>query len=228
MKIKHKKYARKGFTLVELLVVIAIIAGLAGMSYGPIMKQVRASARTAALNKGKNLYVALFSFAKEHDGVYPSDATAKSDEDGTSVEGCFTQLLNRGEVEDEEIFWVKENAVLGNLDNKQPDNDGSVDPGECAWGYVTGLTTSSRSNIPVLFDSAVSAGSFDTGVWEGKAMVVKLSGSVEAMDIDFTGKPLEDDGSSKQGAILEKRGSSDVDIFSESALPNNAEVLVPQ
>ena len=107
------------------------------------------------------------------------------------------------------------------------DNDGVVDPGENAWGYVRGLSTSSRTNIPIIFDSSDTAVKFDTGVWDGRAVVAKLDGSVEAMKIDYDGKPVNDDGSSKTEAIVEKRGATEVDIFSIEALPSGAEVLVP-
>lgn len=227
MKIKHKNRVRKGFTLVELLVVIAIIAGLAAMSYGPIMKQVKAAARTQAINKGKNLFVALTGFAKDNDDLFPNEDT-NDDVGGSTAEACFTQLLIAGQVDDEEIFWIKENTALGTVRAAKPDNNGVVDPGENAWGYVRGLTNTSKTSAPLIFDSSSSPGQFDTAVWDGKAIVVKLNGSAEAMDIEFGGgKPTNDDGSSKTGTIEEKRGSTSVDIFSDTALPPNTDVLVP-
>jgi len=228
MKIKHKTRLRKGFSLVELLVVIAIIAGLAAMSYGPIMKQVKAAALTNAINNAKQIHTALFSFAKDNDGLYPNEGTASTGETGNSPEDCFTQLINAGVIDDEEAFWSKENIVLGTVVAETPDNDGTLTAGENAWGYVRGLSTSSRTNLPIIFDASDTAGTFDTAVWDGKAIVAKLNGSVEAMKIEYGGgKPIEDDGSSKTGTIEEKRGSTDLDIFSSTALPNGAEVLVP-
>ena len=229
MKLKHKKHLRKGFSLVELLVVIAIIAGLAAMSYGPIMKQVKAAAKTNAINSGKQIYTALFSYAKDNDGLYPNAGTAGTGETGDTAEACFTQLLNAGVVDDEEGFWSKENIAIGTVTAETPDNDGTLTGGENAWGYVRGLSTSSRTNLPIIFDSSASAGQFDTAVWEGQAIVAKLNGSVEAMKINYGGgKPIEEDGTSKTGTIDEKRGSTQLDIFSETALPNGAEVLVPE
>ena len=228
MKLKHKTRLRKGFSLVELLVVIAIIAGLAAMSYGPIMKQVKAASLTNALNNGKQIYTALFSYAKDNDGLYPNEGTAGDGETGDSAEACFTQLLNAGVIDDEEAFWSKENIALGTVNAETPDNDGELTPGENAWGYVRGLSTSSRTNLPIIFDSSDTAGQFDTVVWEGKAIVAKLNGSVEAMKINYGGgRATEDDGSSKTGSIEEKRGATDLDIFSSTALPNGADVLVP-
>lgn len=228
MKIKYKHHLRKGFSLVELLVVIAIIAGLAAMSYGPIMKQVKAAAKTNAIGNGKNIYTALFSYAKENDGIYPNEDTAGNDESGDTPEGAFTQLINSGAVDNEEIFWSKENAVIGTVKTVKPDNDGTVTAGENAWGYVAGLTTSSRTNLPIVFDASASPGVFDTAVWEGSSIVAKLDGSVQALEISVSsGGPYDETGASKQGPVVEKRGKTEVNIFSEESLPGNAEVLTP-
>lgn len=219
MKIKHARHLPKGFTLVELLVVIAIIAGLAAMSYGPIMKKLREGEQAKAITKGKNLSVALFGYAAKNDGLFP---------EGDDVYEAFQELIDTEAVDDEEIFWVKENSATGTVVNKKPDNDGEVETGECSWGYVAGLTNTSKTNTPLIFDSSAKAGSFDTAVWGGQAIVVKINGSVSAMKIDYQGKPTNDDGTSKEGPILEQRGNTEADIFSEQYLPKNTEVLVPQ
>jgi len=50
---------------------ITIVPGLAAMSYGPIMKQVKASKRTEAMNSVKKLYVETLSYAQAHQGNFP-------------------------------------------------------------------------------------------------------------------------------------------------------------
>lgn len=224
MKMKHnKQLRRRGFSLVELLVVIAIIAGLAAMSYGPIMKQIKASAQTRAINSGKQIHTALFSFAQKNDGIFPNEDTAKSDESGDSAEDNFTQLLNAGVIDDEKTFWNKENSILGVVDGTSPpDGDGALTSGENAWGYVKGLNTSSRTNVPIIFDSSTSAKQFDTAVWEGVAIVGKVDGSVEALKIDFTGAAIDDSGESQTGPILE----NDKDIFDRVDKISSAEIIV--
>ncbi len=222
--MNHKHLLRKGFSLVELLVVIAIIAGLAAMSYGPIMKQVKAAAKTNAINSGKQIYTALFSYAKDNDGIFPNADTARSGETGATAENCFTQLLNAGVIDDERTFWNKENSVLGVVNgNTPPDGDGELTGGENAWGYVRGLNTSSRTNIPLIFDSSKSVGQFDTGVWDGQAIVAKVNGSVEALRIDYTGPAIDSSGTSKQGKILE----NNQDIFERVNNVSTATTLIP-
>ncbi|MEO1856231.1 MAG: type II secretion system protein [Rubritalea sp.] len=221
MKLKHKKHLRKGFSLVELLVVIAIIAGLAAMSYGPIMKQVKAAAKTNAINSGKQIHVALFSFASDNDGIFPNENTGDS---GATAEACFTQLIEAGKIDEEATFWNKENSVIGTTNGTAPPNeDGTLEPGENAWGYVSGLNNSSSSNIPLIFDSSETAKSFDTAVWEGQAIVVKINGSCEALKITYDGPAIDSSGNSQQGAIEE----NSEDIFDRAENITGTTIHVP-
>lgn len=227
MKIKHKRHLRrsKGFSLVELLVVIAIIAGLAAVSYGPIMKQVKAAGQTQAIAKGKNLHTALFSFAKDNDGLYPSDDDVNGG--GSSSNDYLEVLLKRNLVGDEKEFWIKENKVLDHTANKKPENDKSLDGGENSWLYVKGLDTSSRPNLPLLADSWSSGTSFDTEIWEGKVIIVRLDGSITAEELNFGDSPFTDDGESQQVNYVETRGGNEVDIFAEEQL-KGGEVTTPE
>lgn len=228
MKINHVHHMRKGFSLVELLVVIAIIAALAGVSYGPIMNKMRAADQIKAVTNAKNINTALVSFAGSNDGLYPNEDTANSTESGDTAEGCFTQVMNTGDIEDEMVFWNNANIAAGTVTAARPNNDGILTSGENAWGYVSGLSTSSSTRTPIIFDASAEPGVFNTGVWNGKAIVAKLDGSATAMDIAYGGgKPTNDDGTPKTGPIEEKRGESNIDIFDPQNLPKGAEVLVP-
>lgn len=223
MKITNKKTKRKGFTLVELLVVIAIIAGLAAIAYGPIMKFFGSGDQTAAIAKGKNLHAAMLNFANKSGKAFPNDDNARASEDASSVEGVFNMLISRGAMDNEVDVWSSGNSKVGIVKTSEPDEDGTVDKGECAWGYVKGLTLTSVSTRPLMFDSCKSKGQFETAVWEGQAIVVYVSGAVRAEDIDYgEGNPLDEDGNSKQGNI---KNGNDKDIF--SILPDHLEVLVP-
>ena len=222
MKIRNKRTRRKGFTLVELLVVIAIIAGLAAISYGPIMKFFGKGDLTAATAKGKNLFNAMTNFAMKNGKAFPNDSNARDGEDAASVEGIFNMLIQRGTMDTEVDCWSSGNAKAG-IVTGEPDEDGIVESGECAWGYVKGLTLLDPSTRPLMFDSCKSKGQFETICWEGQAIIVYVGGNAVAEDIDYgTGNPLDDDGNSKQGAI---KNGNDKDIF--NILPDHLEVLVP-
>ncbi|PQJ28287.1 hypothetical protein BSZ32_07045 [Rubritalea profundi] len=49
-------------------------------------------ARIYAINNGKQLSTALFSYASDHDGMYPNEQTAMAEfgEPGDTAEACFT------------------------------------------------------------------------------------------------------------------------------------------
>jgi len=176
-------------------------------------------AKYLAINNGKQLYTALFCYARDHDGMYPNEQTAMAEfgESGDTAEACFTQLLNAGVIDDEEAFWSKKNIVLGTVSAETPDNDGTLTAGENAWGYVRGLTSEDSTDTPILFDSSMVAGEFSNRVWEGKALVARLNGSVLMMDISPADKPV--------GLVLEERDGSRVNIFKN--LPEGAVILVP-
>ncbi|SHK47239.1 prepilin-type N-terminal cleavage/methylation domain-containing protein [Rubritalea squalenifaciens DSM 18772] len=227
MKIKYKNRAPKGFTLVELLVVIAIIAGLAAMSYGPIMRNIKKSKQTEATSNMRQVLMALQSFATDNDGMYPNEDTTRSGQDGSTLEGCFNQLLSGKYINEEKYFYSQVNAEVILTSTKGPDNDGSLTTDECTTGYVRGLSSTSKPEAPILFDSAISPGKFDTAVWDGYAIVARIDQSVKTMPIDFTGELDTEDGGSKTGPIVEERGSRKINIFRKPFLPRSADVLVP-
>jgi prepilin-type N-terminal cleavage/methylation domain-containing protein len=219
-----QKRKRQGFTLVELLVVIAIIASLAGLSYGPIMRHLDSAARSEAITNGKNLHSALLGFMGQNDNAFPNDDTGEAD----SAEACLQQLIDGDFVGDEKYFWNKANGKADICSINQPDNDGTLDADENAWGYTKNLDPGSDGSAPILYDSCLSAspsaGSFSTLSWKGKAIVVRVDASCKALDIEYgTGKPLTDTGGEKTGPITEKRGATEEDIF--ASLPTYAEPL---
>ena len=203
---------------VLLLVILGINA------YGPIQKQLRAAELTSANGNFKQIYTALYSYAKDHDGLYPTDLES----DSPTAVACFNKLLKAGVIDDEETFWSKRNAqAIGSASTSSPNNNRPLTENENTAGYVMGLSTRSPTNLPILFDSSTEVGIFNTSVWEGYAIITKVNGSVNLMRISYEeGSPLNEDGSAKFGTILEKRGRGEIDIFKD--LPEGTTVLPPQ
>ena len=69
--------ARRGFTLIEVLVVILIIAGCV-LALRPFVKKARERAYSAACaNNLRKLSIALYKYARDHDGSFPQAANLK-------------------------------------------------------------------------------------------------------------------------------------------------------
>ena len=198
---------------------VMLLAILGINAYGPIQKQLRAAELTGATSYYKCVYTALYSYAKEYDGIYPTDES-----DSPTAAACFNKLLKAGVINDEIQFWNENNAqVLGTASPSPANNISPLTNNENTTGYVMGLTTPSPANLPTTFNSSTEAGVFNTSVWEGKAIVAKFNGSVKAMHISqISNSPNQQN----EGYILERRGDSIVDIFKE--LPEGVKVLPPQ
>lgn len=209
--------ARKGFTLVELLVVIAIIAALAGVSYGPIMKQIGAADRSEAISNGKSINTALLAYYSKN-REFPRDGV-------TDAISAFQILLDTGEIDDEKYFWNRNNgshpgttAGLAGVDN-----DLTLTAVENVWGYTQDLDTSDGSS-PIMYDCvdtvAIGAGSFFADIWDGQALILRVDGSASAENIDFA-PPITD---TTAGPINEERNGT-MDIMVN--IPGTATVYAP-
>lgn len=205
--------------IVIIIATLLLLAVLALLAYGPVLSYFMDRDRESSINKGRNLYVELIAFSKDHEGLFPCDATGKS----STAEECFQQVITSNNLTDEELFWLKENSILGTTSRTKPNNNGILEPGENSWGYVKGLNSESNEDTPLIFDSAVQPGMFSTEVRDGKAIVVFLSGRAQMMDIgSHQGRKM------KTGPVFEtKEGFPERDIFSAATLPEGAQILVP-
>ena len=231
MKLYNKKAARirraprikKGFTLVELLVVIAIISALAGLSYGPIMKQLNAAERIEAISNARSINTTLLVFYAQNDGNYPSEVTDLRNHGVTTANLLFQQILDSGHRDSEKFFWNSSNAKAGLGDINQPDENGTLTEGENVWDYVMNLTADDGSK-PIFYDSNTGGSTFTAETWDGKAVIALVDGAVSAEFINYTG-PLEPTpGNFAMGPVNNNAG---VDILSEANLPTAA-VIVPR
>ena len=201
-RVKRKKGNQPSLFKWWLLIVIVVL----GVLLWPAVQRWDsggAKERLRHVSHGGSIMIALLSFAGEHDGKYPCEATGPA----ASVEQCFQQLIDAGYVEDETIFWSKPGI-----------NDGLLKPGECTWGYVKGLSSSSSTRSPLLFSRSKTAGLFNTEIWDGYAIVAKIDGSLLAHAIAHEKGATE-------GVVLVDRDGRKVDIFAN--LPEGAEIMVP-
>ncbi|MFT5882483.1 MAG: hypothetical protein ACI9FG_000986 [Crocinitomicaceae bacterium] len=216
----QKPPVSRNVRIAEWAIPILLLAVLGISSYGPIQKQIRAAEKTSAIGNFKQVFTALYSYASDHDGHFPSDLESES----PTAAACFDKLIKAEKIDEELTFRNKKNAQTLSTASTSPPNEVSpLTENENTTGYVMGLTTESRTNIPILFDSSTEAGVFNTSVWEGQAIVVKINGSSQAMNISYgAGLPLNEDGSGKIGRLTE----NNKDIFQR--VPEGCKILPPQ
>ncbi|MFT5882482.1 MAG: hypothetical protein ACI9FG_000985 [Crocinitomicaceae bacterium] len=150
-----------------------IIAYFLIVTSGRIIRINEAAYTQNHIVRGRDIHSALFNFSKDHDGLFPCDITGPA----ASAEDCFNQLLTGGYIDSEKVFWNKKAAKSRVVSKLSPNNVGVLTANENAWGYVKGLSTSSRVNLPILFDSFIKPGEFSTSVWLGQGVIVKINGA---------------------------------------------------
>lgn len=223
MKLKPKN---GGFTLIELLVVVAIIALLAvGVFpyYTKIMLEMKAK---NAMKSAYQIHQMLFGYAQNHDQEFPSKDAEGNDVSDSNT--AFRELFIAGSCDDEKLFYVQGSAYCP----KAPDaeigkaEDGftkALEVGENHWAYVKGLSTDrDESTLPIIADGFASPGKYTDdqkakgGAWKGRyAAVVRIAGNakVYTLDTSFT--------------VKDKKGGTDVDIFSDAYGTTTANIVNP-
>jgi hypothetical protein len=158
-----------------------------------IIRSPKAPDRTEALNNIRQINLALIDFDNDY-GAFPDASTipAVRAATGTTLSlgsstsnELFRQLIAAGN-KSEKIFWAKSagtprkpNDVLGG---------DALKKGECAFAYVSGLSTSSDPDAPVLMVPVVpGTWKFDPKPFKGKAVVLRIDGSAKAETIDKNG-----------------------------------------
>ena len=156
---------------------------------------------TTAVNNARQVSVLLIEFDQDF-GHFPNDESAYADADLKSYRGDFSndylgQLIAGGYVRSEEIFY----AEGGSRTNKKPDNDiatqGDIlEAGECGFAYLKNHGLDSEASTPILLTPMTRNGTqFDADRHDGKAMILRMDGSVMQMQIDpETGEALVPEG----------------------------------
>lgn len=194
----------------ELLVVISIVAILAVSAYSAFGTLIPRFKAGAAADQARKIQVQLVAYAVDTSGDFPVSTNASNE--------AYRELFKARLMDSEKPFCIQSDPYI-TKPNKVPDGDlGSapeysqaLEVGECSFGYVSGLSQSSRSDLPLIFNGFAegSIGKWTTfqdkkgGVFQGRyGVVVNVGGAGEAMKLsspDFQAKV--------------KRGSRDVDMF---------------
>lgn len=196
--MKTNKPMRRGFTLVELLVVIVIIAALAGLSAPMVIRQQKKAAQTEAVNNARQIGLAMLEFEVEY-ATFPGaeslvlvtrnfpDAVALGVAGGDS-NGFFKMLFQANLTKSEDMFYAKGDGIVKPDGNILTDAD-ILSAGEVGFGYVTkggtsGFSTSGNPSRPyIVAPLERGATTFDSGPYDGKAVILKVDNSVTSVNI---------------------------------------------
>jgi len=184
------KMSRKKFWGLVLMLVFLFLVLLVVMS-PVVMKCSKKATMTTSISNAKQISMLLFEFDQDF-GEFPSDKTALMEADFKGYQGEYSndylgQFIAGGYTNSEEIFYAKGGSSV----KKRPDNDIStraniLEAGECGFAYMKGLnTTDYHTETPVLMAPMYGDGyRFNPDVYHGKAVALRLNGSVKTLRID--------------------------------------------
>lgn len=183
---------RLAFTLLELLIVIAIIGVLAGIAFPAFTVAMRTAHMNAAMQSSRQIALALRMYANDHEGAYPQTKNSYG-QDITTSNDAFRSLLPTY-LDNEKVFTVPNSKTGANADNKMEDPSQILQAGENHWAFVSGLTSSSNSNWPLIVDHTDGSGTYTNkentlgGTWLGtKGVEILTDGSGRIVPLMGTG-----------------------------------------
>jgi prepilin-type N-terminal cleavage/methylation domain-containing protein len=154
-----KKLVKRGFTLIELLVVVTIIGILAGLAVPGINKALNSAKQAADISNAKQLGTVLFAVANDDNGNYPGYASdpVSDRQSAASTTTLFGSLLKNGDLTDPKILVSnggKTTVYTGALSNATS----GLQAANVGWDYVTNLTTTSNSLLPLIITKGAVSG----------------------------------------------------------------------
>ncbi len=174
------------------LVGLFIIVVIAWLVNPVLIRSCKKADAISAASNAKQLYLLLAEFDQDY-GQFPGDSTAKKhvpagggrSVDLTPFKGKYSndylaQLIAGGYVASEEIFvapWEKDPSRKA--DNVISPRGEILKAGECGFSYVKNQSLSDNPGRPVLLATMSGNGEqFDPRVYGGKAVVLRIDGSV--------------------------------------------------
>jgi len=191
-----KRNLHAAFTLIELLVVITIIAILASFALPAYTTVQERAQQTKDLSNAKQIGLALKQFASDNNGSFPNkvsgaDYSTAGNLVAASPSNEAFWWLFPNYLQSEDIFTAPGSKWSPNPADNQLDAASAasraetLEAGECAYAYVSGLTDTSNPAFPLVAD-AFTAGATLTdpaystnksvkgGIWAAKKAIVLL------------------------------------------------------
>jgi len=182
-----------GFLLIALVVIVIFLFAM------PAFITCRPAPTSGSINNLRNLGIFLFEFEDEF-GSFPSPTTAAElaaknnlpPLPTTTSNDLLTQLFVAELLESEEIFF----SHHPKLPTRKPDNvitppSRILEPGECGFSYVVGLSTASNGNAPILLAPMIpGTTTFDRRAYNGRAVALRVDQSVKQYPLDKSGRVI--------------------------------------
>ena len=160
----------------------------------PSSRKHRSHHQRNAVSNLKQLHLALLNFDSDY-GVFPDPSTIPDVKSTTgttlslgsgSSNELLRQLIAPENHEREKTFWAR-TASTPHRPNEILGAD-ALNKGECSFTYVAGLSMHSDSAAPVLMAPVIpGTWRFDPRPFDGKALVLRIDGSVKPEAIDKNG-----------------------------------------
>lgn len=155
--------------------------------------------KTEALSNVKQIGLCLFEFDTEY-GTFPDATTITAVQahsstpltlGSTSSNAFFRQILADGISKSERIFWARTTATPKKPDDIFTSDATVLAPGECAFSYIAGLSSSGDPDTPVVVCPLIPGTTrFDPKPFDGKAIILRLDSSARAETIDKSGRVI--------------------------------------
>ena len=153
--------------------------------------------QTKALAEAKQVALALRLFAEDHDGVYPQQGTPAEMQTVPADSNEAFACLFPAYCASERIFANRSSTYQYRIPDDEFDERytgrpvKTLEPGENAFGYIMGLTSTDDATLPLVVDGTDGTGHYVTnptkrgGVWKGrKAVVIHLDTSGELATLE--------------------------------------------
>lgn len=227
---------KQGFTLIELLVVITIIAILASLAVPAFQKVQEKANMSKGINNCRQIIITLRLYSPDASGNYPDQAMSGGGGGGGGGSGSanvsndiFRQLFIAGVANDEMIFGcpgTKDGNPDGNIGKNDPQFAEALKQNENHWAMTTGLTDSSPSSFPVVYENP-AGGDWPSPTWNcdaagtntlgrswsgGKVIVGMNDGSVTTQSCTATKGPANELG----GQSVSTRTQTDSNVFKQN------------
>jgi len=172
----NKSRIHKAFTLIEMLVVISIIGILASFAIPAYQRAMKNGKMASAMSNARQIGLALRMYSNDNDGAYPVKKNSYGEDIVTSND-AFRSLIPTY-LDSEKVFTVAGSKAGPLADEQIEDAAHILQPGENHWAFVSGVTTTSKSNWPLIVDHTDGTGKYVMqegkygGTWGGTQAVV--------------------------------------------------------